>query len=226
MASPEPTSERSNPAPAAAGSMPAFFEQAPMLRVRDPLAAFLGAVDGGVIEYRYADAVRLAGHSCPTVAVAWLMTIKGLRALYDGELPERGGVDVHMRDGREDGVTGVVASVATLLTGATVETGFAGIGPLHRFSRRNLLHYGERIEGTLALRRRDSGQAVQVESDASVVPWSDEMRLLMPKAVTETATPDELERFGRLWQQRVRAMLVEHADDPRLIQVREWRPAQ
>src|SRR5690606_32258219 len=38
---------------------PEFFERAPVVRVRDPLAAMLGAPGDGVIEYRYADAVRL-----------------------------------------------------------------------------------------------------------------------------------------------------------------------
>jgi len=206
------------------GRFPAFFEQAPALRTRDPLAQFLGASEGGLVEYHYVDAVRLAGHSCPTVAAAWLMTIKGLRALYGDAMPERGGIDVYMRGRRDEGVTGVIASVATLLTGATVETGFGGIGPAGRFSRRNLLHYGAPVEGTLALRRHDNGQAVQVDSDASIVPWGDEMRQVMPKAVAEVATPEELRRFGELWQQRVRAMLVEHADDPRLIRVAPWQP--
>lgn len=49
---------------------PAFFDDVPAIRLYDPLAEFLGAVDDGVIEYRYLDAVKLAGHSCPTVASA------------------------------------------------------------------------------------------------------------------------------------------------------------
>jgi hypothetical protein len=53
-------------------AFPAFFDQAPVLRLHDPLAQLLGAATDGVIEYRYADAVRVAGHSCPTVAGAWL----------------------------------------------------------------------------------------------------------------------------------------------------------
>ena len=59
---------------------PAFFEQAPSIRLYDPLAQFLGATPTGIMEYRYADAVRLCGHSCPTVASAWLMGIKALHA--------------------------------------------------------------------------------------------------------------------------------------------------
>ena len=49
-------------------SVPEFFAAAPTLRVRDPLADFLGAATGGELEYCYLDAVKLAGHSCPTVA--------------------------------------------------------------------------------------------------------------------------------------------------------------
>ena len=42
---------------------PDFFAQAPVITVRDPLAQFLGAVRQGLIQYGYADVVRLAGHS-------------------------------------------------------------------------------------------------------------------------------------------------------------------
>ena len=78
-------------------TFPAFFAQAPTLRVRDPLAQFLGAATDGLLEYHYADAVRLAGHSCPTVAGAYLLTRRGLRALYGDDLPERGNIAVQTR---------------------------------------------------------------------------------------------------------------------------------
>ena len=73
---------------------PEFFDAVPRIRLRDPLAEFLGAFEGGVIEYAYLDAVRLAGHSCPTVASAYWLTRQALRALYGDALPERGGVRV------------------------------------------------------------------------------------------------------------------------------------
>ena len=59
-----------------AEALPDFFAAVPAIVVADPLAALLGAAEGGRLEYRYADAVRLAGHSCPTVAGAWLMARK------------------------------------------------------------------------------------------------------------------------------------------------------
>ena len=66
---------------------------------------------------------------------------------------------------------------------------------------------------------------MQVELDASVVPWTDEMRALLPRAAAGRASADELARFGTLWQGRVRQMLVEHADDPRLVRVAAWDAA-
>ena len=207
----------------AESTFPDFFADAPQLTLRDPLAEFLGAARGGRMTYGYADAVRLAGHSCPTVAGAWLMTVQGLRALYGHETPVRGEIEVFMRDGREDGANGVIATVVQLITGAAPETGFHGIGG--RFSRHQLLQFDQPVQGTLGLRRNDTGRAVQVGLDASVVPWTDEMRALLPRAAAGRANADELQRFGQLWQGRVRQMLVEHADDPRLVQVSAWDAA-
>jgi len=204
-------------------SFPAFFDAAPVLRLHEPLAAFLGAAEDGIIEYRYADAVRLAGHSCPAVASAYLMVVKGLQALYgDDELPERGGVEVAMHDERDHATTGVLASVATLLTGAAPETGFQGIGPARRFARQDLLRFGADIDGTLAIRRRDTGRGVVVAANTDRVPHDPLIAGLMPKAVAGTASPAELEQFGRLWQDRVRRMLVDHVDDPQLIHIYDW----
>lgn len=48
-----------------------FFYAVPRVTLQDPLAEVLGR-RRGAIEYGYADAVRLAGHSCPTVAGTYL----------------------------------------------------------------------------------------------------------------------------------------------------------
>jgi len=119
--------------PAADAGFPGFFAEVPSVTLRDPLAQFLGAAEQGQITYRYVDAVRLAGHSCPTVAEAYLMTRHGLRALYGSELPVRGEIDAFLRDACDSGVTGVIASVVQLLTGAAAESGFRGIGAARRW---------------------------------------------------------------------------------------------
>ncbi|HFC6153625.1 TPA: FmdE family protein [Neisseria meningitidis] len=202
--------------------LPEFFDQAPTLTVQDPLAAFLGAAQDGILTYRYADAVRLCGHSCPTVAGAYLMVIKGLEALYGAELPQRGDIEAFMQGNRDEGTTGVTASVVQLLTGAAPETGFGGIGMQGRFARRNLLSFGAgEINGTLALRRRDTGKTVAVSLNAALQPFAPQMRDIMPKAVSGSASAEELERFRQLWQARVKAFLTESADDPQFVIVRE-----
>ncbi len=112
---------------------PDFYDEAPCITMFDPLAKFLGAAEGGILEYRYLDAVKLAGHSCPTVDSAWLMTLRALEALYPQDLAERGGIRVDFRHDSTSGVTGVIANIVTLVTGATHDTGFKGLAG--RFDR-------------------------------------------------------------------------------------------
>lgn len=208
---------------------PDFFADVPSITLRDPLAAFLGASKTGVMTYAYADAVKLAGHSCPTVAGAYLMVRRGLSylygELYGKEMPERGGVEVYLRDQRDQGTTGVVATVAMLFTGAAPETGFGGIGSHGRFSRRDLLHFSTPIDGLLALRRCDNGNGVVLDLDMTSVPPTREMQMLFPKVAAEQANENEQIRFGALWQSRVEKMLIEHTDDPELVRISEWKVA-
>lgn len=204
---------------------PDFFDKAPTVALHDQLAVFLGASASGVITYCYADAVKLAGHSCPTVAGAYLMVRKGLTRLYGDAPPERGGIEVHMRDARDEGTTGVIAAVATVLTGAASETGFGGIGADRRFARRDLLHFDAPIGGLMALRRRDTGIGVALDLDTSRVPADAAMRMLFPKVAAGSADGQEQARFAAFWQDRVARRLLVHADDPRLIRMTEWQAA-
>jgi len=199
-------------------ALPAFFAEAPRILLRDPLAELLGAADGGLIEYGYADAVRLAGHSCPTVAGAYLMARAGLRALYPDATAERGGVVVTMSALETEGTTGVVAQVFTLLTGAAASNGFQGIGG--RFSRQGLLRYGGGDPSSVAsLRRSDSGDTVYVSMDLSGVPPAPRTRALLGRALAPDASDEERSAFASGWQDRVRRLLLEHADDATAIRV-------
>ncbi len=199
-------------------NFPAFFDQAPKIQVHDPLSEFLSAVDGGRIEYGYADAVRLAGHSCPTVAGAYLMARAGLRALFPDGPAERGGVAVTMSAGETDGTTGVIAQVFTLLTGAAANNGFHGIGG--RFVRSGLLRYGGGRQDCIAeFRRTDRGVGVRLALDFSSVPPAPQMRMLMGQALAPEASADVRRAFGEVWQERVRRLLLDHADDPAVILV-------
>lgn len=196
-------------------AFPAFFEDVPSITLRDPLAEILGAAEDGLIEYRFADAVRLAGHSCPTVAGAWLMTTRALRVLYGDAVPERGAVAVAFGDNQGSGVTGVIASVVTLLTGAAGIGGFKGLGG--RFSRRDLLSFDVAGVEDIHFTRRDTGASVQVSLDLSPVPGDSRMGMLLPLLLSGSATTEEKLLFGELWQDRVRRILIDFHDDARLV---------
>jgi len=197
--------------------LPDFYNDAPRIRVRDPLAEFLGAAPGGILEYGYADAVKLAGHSCPTVASAYLMTRAAFAALYPDSLPVRGGINVELRNDALEGVTGVIANVVTLLTGATVDTGFKGLAG--RFDRRRLLAFGVDLPGQIQFPRLDTGASAVVSAHLEYVPGDARVPALMPRCLAGVASPDEEQLFRTIWQERVRKLLTTYADDPRVIEV-------
>ena len=195
--------------------MPAFFDAVPPILVIDPLAQALGAAQEGALEYRYADAVKLAGHSCPTVACAWLMTRRALAQLYPEALPRRGDVRVELRAGLDEGVAGVVASVAGLVTGAANEGGFKGLAG--RFGRRDLLRFGVPLAGEIRFTRLDTGNSVTLSHDLRVATQPPGLKERFQEAFAHDASDDARKAFAAAWQDWVKTILVGHADDPKLI---------
>lgn len=191
---------------------PGFFAAVPPIKMRDPLAQFLGAAENGIVDYSYLDAVKLAGHSCPTVASAYWLTALALKKLYGDELPERGAIRVEFRDDRQAGVTGVIANVVALLTGAAGDGGFKGLGG--RFDRRDLLLFDADIPLDIRFGRLDNGDRVDAVAHLREVPAAPEMPALMQRCLNGQATASEQQRFGELWQDRVRRILTDHQDDP------------
>lgn len=204
-------------------AFPAFFGQVPSLLLRDPLAEFLGAAMDGLIEYTYADAVRLAGHSCPTVAGAYLLAARALGRLYGNEVPERGAIRVGCGDRQEDGVTGVMAGVFSLLTGAAGSGGFKGLAG--RYVRRDLLAFGQGGSGTFTFARLDRPLAVNAALDLSGVPADPRLGGLLQQLLGGAVGEDEAQglrqEFGQLWQDRVRRILLEHWDDPCVVRLQD-----
>jgi len=194
---------------------PDFFERAPRLQLRDPLAEFLGAAREGLIEYTYADAVKLAGHSCPTVAGAHLLAAKALALLYPDAIPERGAIRVEMRDRQDAGVTGVIAAVLGLITGAAGDGGFKGIAG--RFVRRGLLAFGMPMQGLVRLTRVDSGASVELDYHPERVVGDPAMKQALARACGADATAGDRERFATLWQDRVGRILA--GDGGELIEI-------
>lgn len=198
-------------------SYPDFFDEVPKISLHDPLAEFLGAAQGGILQYGYPDVVRLAGHSCPTVASAYWLTYKALAVLYPDTMPVRGAIRVEFRQDSVSGVTGVIANVVSMLTGATQEAGFKGLAG--QFDRRRLLFFGVDMPGELRFTRLDTGRAVYVATNLQHVPGSPHVSELMASCLDHTATPDEIAEFHKLWQERVRRILLEYRDDPQIFVV-------
>ena len=196
---------------------PAFFDAVASIGVADPLAELLGAAEGGRIEYRYLDAVKLAGHSCPTVAGAWLMTRTALARLYPDGPPQRGGMRVELQQAVDEGVAGVIASVAGLVTGAAGDGGFKGLAG--RFGRQGLLRFGVAMAGEIRFTRLDNGSSVELAHRPQVVPRPTGLADLMRDALAPQADAAIREAFAGAWQDWVRTILIDHADDPALIVV-------
>lgn len=199
-------------------NFPDFYEQAPVVRTRDPFAAMLGAAQDGRLDYHYLDAVRLAGHSCPTVAGAFLIGRAALAALYPDEPAERGNIAVHMPAPEDDGVTGVMAQVLTLLTGAAAGNGFQGMRG--RFRRKGLLSFAQQREGeAIIFTRLDTRASVAVTLDVSLIPADPAQGERLMAILQDCADAAQQTAFADAWQERVRRLLLEFADDARVISV-------
>ncbi len=185
---------------------PSFFENAPSIDLVDPLANFLGATTDGRITYNYVDAVKLAGHSCPTVAGAYLMTKFATSHLYGSETPVRGQIKVEMSEAIDEGVTGVIGNVISMITGAAAEGGFKGIGG--KFNRSGLLSYGAGNSHTVTFTRTDTGASIGASFDASAVPPEAEQMPMMQKLMSGAGGPEDVVKFGQLWQTRVGTIMT------------------
>lgn len=196
---------------------PAFIDDVPKITLYDPLAEFLGAIDDGIVEYSYLDAIKLAGHSCPAVASAYWMTCKALKALYDEALPERGSIRIEFRQKSTDGVCGVIANVVNLLTGAGNNAAFKGIGG--QFDRRNKLLFETEIQTEARFTRLDNMQALTISVNLQGVPSSPRVSELLPACLNGTASSEDHVEFRQLWQARVKTILLDHANDSHVFNI-------
>lgn len=181
---------------------PQFFNKIPTIKLQDDLASFLGAFEDGIIEFSYLDVVKSAGHSCPTVLGAYLMTLKGLETLYENEIPKRGEILVEFRESQTMGVSGVIGNVIMNITGATTTNGFKGLAG--KFDRNYLMKFEKEINGAnVRFTRIDTSKSVDVFYDASSVKHHEDMNFLMQKSLQGNATTQEKKEFAKLWQKRV-----------------------
>jgi len=182
----------------------AFFDEIEKIVVEDELLHFLGVNTTGVIEFSYVDIVKSAGHSCGTVAGAYLIALEGLKALYPDSLPQRGEIKVEMKKAPTQENTGVVGCVLSTITGATTDYGFGGI-PTGKFNRRELLFYESDIQTDVRLTRLDTGQSVGVDYRPKKIV--NPMEILM-SAIKPDAKPEDIESFPVRFQAMVETLFA------------------
>lgn len=207
-----------------------FMTEAEPIQLREPLAGMLGAVmgDDPIIEYSYVDAVKMAGHACPTVTGAWLVCREALKALYPpDEMPVRGEIAVSVFGAPDEAVYGVMSQVISLITGAAPATGFKGLGG--RFVRKDLLVFNPEKPDPAALSfkftRIDSGRSMLVKFFPSAIPFPAEKSQrageLMEKVLAGDASREEAAEFQELWMEKIEWMLSGNTDTAPWLTVAE-----
>lgn len=180
---------------------PKFFDEIETIKLKDELSAILGSVENGEVEFSYLDIVKSAGHSCPTVAGAYLMTQVALKELYKNETPKRGEIFVSFKEDSKDGVAGVIANVISQITGATETLGFKGLNG--RFTRYGLMKFNDKITTNVKFTRVDTKESVEIIYNPTLIEPDKKIQEIMQKLMQNKATNDEKIEFGKLWQDRV-----------------------
>jgi len=191
-----------------------FYNKIEPIKLIDPLSHALGATNvGEPFVYHYEDIVKFSGHSCASVAGAYKMTQIALKELYKEKIPVRGNIKVMMKGASDDNVNGPIAQVISFITGAAGNTGFKGLKG--KFSRYNLLSFdsgnppAKEIWAEAIFERTDTEDKVNVAYEVNLIPKNPEMGKLMPLMVSGKATQEQLQKFGNLFQERVRIVLME-----------------
>ena len=95
-----------------------------------------------------------------------------------------------------------------------------------RIEQSQLLAAMNRVERVVDVERDPFGnplevfgcqRAVYVAANLQHVPGSPRVPELMAICLDQTATPAEIAEFHRLWQERVRRILLEYGDDPQVF---------
>ncbi len=180
----------------------AFFNDIESIKLFDDLCKFLGVNEDGILDFSYADIVKVAGHSCATVAGAYLIALKGLQALYADKLPERGYIRVEIRKEVTEDNSGVVGFVLSCITGATKDYGFGGI-PTGKFNRRDLLFFGCDIDSDVRFTRLDTNESVGINyrPQKIVNPMS-----ILKSAIGPDATQEDKNSFPQRFQDMVKTV--------------------
>lgn len=186
-----------------------LFPDSPTITFYDPLGELLGAGDG-YYTYSFDDAVKLAGHACPTVAGAFVMVIRAMEELYGNQIPQRGDINIEVSGSVTTGSIGPFTQVLTLLSGAAAENGFQGLNG--KFARQGLLGFtNTEVTGLISatFHRISNNTQVKLSYNPSTIPAAPELMELMKPILSGKADTETQNRFRTLWRRRVEEILAD-----------------
>ena len=194
-----------------------FYSSLPTIKLNEPLYDLFGVAPTSEIEFSFADAVKIAGHACPTVAGSYLMTYHGIKALYPNEIPIRGNFKLHFSTDEAEGVTGVIANIMGTILGAAGVGGFKGLGG--KYYRNNKILFNQILKSKVEIVRIDNNQSVRIDYFPEIIPSSDATSPLLSKILSNSATDLEKLTFQNLWNQRLEKILSIGFDKNNLIKI-------
>jgi len=170
-----------------------------IVNIHEPFAEYLMA---GPQEYQFKisllDVVRFAGHACPSMVGAFLISQKAIQELFpETNICVRGQIAVEIPTSVTQGATGPISNVFSMIFGAWEQSGFGGLSG--QFARRGLLKYDSSSTqpGTFRFRNLKTGAAVDISYDPSLAP-----------------APDSVENlpFQKLWRHKIATILESPTD--------------
>ena len=167
--------------------------------VSEPFAEFLMADrDEYFFKVTLLDVVRFAGHACPAMIGAFLISQRAVKELFpETNVCVRGQVAIEIPGAVNQGATGPISNVLSMVFGAWDQSGFGGLQG--RFIRRGLLRYGVQgfAAGSLRFRNLVTGKTVDIKYDPSGVQ--------IPE--NAAAVP-----FQKMWRHKI-ASILERPND-------------
>ncbi|ELY63516.1 hypothetical protein [Natrinema versiforme] len=181
------------------------------IEIRDPVAEALGVLEPGEpFVITYTDAVKEAGHSCPTASGAYRIAQLGLDGLYSDDYPVRSEIEVQAAGPRDDAAYGVMSRIISYVTGATEDDGFSGLAGGYG-GRRDLLRFdafdSDTVEPTFRFRRTDTGETIEVTYHVSDVPDGGPAIGNLQGILDGSASDQQREAFADAWHRRVQVVL-------------------
>ncbi|WP_123538438.1 hypothetical protein [Halosimplex salinum] len=185
------------------------------IAIRDPVAEALGVLDpGDPFVVTYEDAVKAAGHSCPTAAGAYRIVQTGLDALYPDDHPVRSDIEVRVAGPRDDATYGVMGRIVSYVTGAAEDDGFGGLAGGYG-GRRDLLTFDafepDSPDPTFRFRRTDTDETVEVSYHVRDVPDGGPAVGHLQRILDGSASEEQRSAFAEAWHRRVRVVLTRDA---------------